>query len=177
MVVSLAPGAQELYDGEETPLAGHALQLVRSAIRELDAGAHDEVSDRARHEHLARLRLRGHARADVHGHAADVVVDQLALSGVDARADVDALRRDRSPMYTRTGSLAGPSNVARKPSPAVLTSRPRKRESCDRTTVVSWASRSARQARSPIFAARCVEADDIGEQDGGEHPILGHGAA
>ena len=36
----------------------------------------------------------------------------------------------------------GPSNIARKPSPDVLTSRPRKRASCDRTTA-SCASSSA----------------------------------
>ena len=49
----------------------------------------------------------------------------------------------------------GPSNIARKPSPDVFTSRPRKRASCDRTTA-SCASSNACQSRSPISAARRV---------------------
>src|SRR6516165_9765053 len=50
----------------------------------------------------------------------------------------------------------GPSNIARKPSPEVFTSRPRKRASCERTTA-SCASSNACQSRSPISAARRVE--------------------
>src|SRR5262249_50569505 len=50
----------------------------------------------------------------------------------------------------------GPSNVARKPSPAVFTSRPRNRASCLRT--MAWCcSSSWHQSRSPNSPARFVE--------------------
>ncbi len=51
---------------------------------------------------------------------------------------------------------AGPSNVARKPSPVRFTSRPRWRSSAWRNSA-SWRSRRNRHPRSPISAARRVE--------------------
>ena len=86
-------------------------------------------------EHAARLGLRHDPSADVDGDSADVVTHQLAFAGVDARAHVDAKLFDadaRSQAPQRT-ARAGPSNVARKPSPAVLVSLPRKRASSLRT--------------------------------------------
>jgi hypothetical protein len=56
---------------------------------------------------------------------------------------------------------AGPSKVARKPSPVCFTSRPRNRMSCWRTISLCCSS-VARHMRSPSAAARFVEstADD-----------------
>src|SRR5207245_1380695 len=44
----------------------------------------------ARHEHLPWLRLLRHPGPDVHGDAADLAVHDLALAGVQARADLQA---------------------------------------------------------------------------------------
>src|SRR5438067_8398793 len=60
-------------DRIEPPRARHALQLVLAAVLEREARAGDEISYRARHEHLARARERGHARADVDSDAANAV--------------------------------------------------------------------------------------------------------
>ena len=65
---------------------------------------------------------------------------------------------------------AGPSNVARKPSPRLFTSWPRNRLICVRTAS-SWRSSSARHCRSPSSAARFVEIDDVGEQHRRQHAI------
>ena len=51
---------------------------------------------------------------------------------------------------------AGPSNVARNPSPRFFTSRPRNRDNWWRT-ISSWRSSNARHARSPNAAACFVE--------------------
>ena len=65
---------------------------------------------------------------------------------------------------------AGPSKVARKPSPVRLTSRPRWRSSARRKSA-SWRSSRTRQSRSPSSAARSVEPHDVGEQHGREHAV------
>jgi hypothetical protein len=51
-------------------------------ILEFEPGARDEIFDRARHEHFARLRVRGDPRTDVDGDSADLAVDELTLSRV-----------------------------------------------------------------------------------------------
>ncbi len=67
----------------------------------------------------------------------DLALDELALARVDAGADLEAELADA--VDDRAGAQriarAGPSNVAKKPSPAVSSSSPRKRTSSPRTTV------------------------------------------
>src|SRR5205807_549682 len=70
------------------PLAGDALERVRSAIVELDPRAGDQVRDRPGHEDLAGLRERAHASPDVHGDSADVAVHHLQLTSVESGADL-----------------------------------------------------------------------------------------
>ena len=103
-----------------------------AAILERDARAGHEVLDGARDEHLAGAGLRRDARADVDGDPAELVRRS-------ARTRPCAGRRGSRGRAARTASAiarahriarAGPSKVARKPSPAVSTSRPRKRASC-----------------------------------------------
>ena len=65
---------------------------------------------------------------------------------------------------------AGPSKVARKPSPVRLTSLPRWRSSACRKSA-SWRSSRKRQPRSPISAARLVESHDVREHHRREHSV------
>ena len=67
---------------------------------------------------------------------------------------------------------AGPSKVAKKPSPAVSSSWPRKRASSRRTRTW-WSCRRSRQARSPL-GRPLGRAHDVREQNGGQHGV-GHG--
>src|SRR3954470_3462762 len=85
-------GPSSALNREQAPLAGHALELVRAAVGELEAGADHEVLDRAGDEHLAGRGLGADASADVHGHAADVVSHHLDLAGVQTGANVEAER-------------------------------------------------------------------------------------
>ena len=96
-----------------------------------DAGAGDEVFDGAGDKHFARLCVCGHAGAGVDGDSGDFAVGEFALAGVQAGADVEAdLRRVSTIAQAQRIARAGPSKEAKKPSPAVSTSWPRKRPSC-----------------------------------------------
>src|SRR5205807_8938792 len=57
---------------------------------EHDPGTGDEVANGAGDEHLPRAGRRRDPRAGVHGDAADLLLKQLALAGVQTRADVDS---------------------------------------------------------------------------------------
>jgi hypothetical protein len=61
------------FDGEESPLVGDALEFVRAAISEWDAGAADEVGDGAGDEDFVGLCERLAPLGDVEGDAPDVV--------------------------------------------------------------------------------------------------------
>ena len=65
---------------------------------------------------------------------------------------------------------AGPSNAARKPSPAVSTSRPRKRSS-SRRTAASWVLEQLAPAAVAELDGPLGRADDVGEEDGGQHAV------
>ena len=80
----LLAGISTLSTAKRLPLAGDALELLGAAVRKRDTRADDEVLDGARDEHLVRAGERADPRADVDGHAADVVADELALAGVQA---------------------------------------------------------------------------------------------
>src|SRR5262245_47007473 len=88
------PPCRSAGDGEELPVAGDALELVPSSVFEVDARADRQISDGARREDLAGPGERGDARRDMDGHAADVLADDLALAGVEPRAQVDPERPD-----------------------------------------------------------------------------------
>ena len=53
------------------------------------------VAQRAGHEHVVRPRQCAHPRADVHGDPADVIAADLALSGVQPGAHLEAERLHR----------------------------------------------------------------------------------
>src|SRR5215218_3034426 len=94
--------ASSIGDSVQPPFAGNALQLVYSALLELDARARDEVLDGLRDQHLPRPRQRSDARARVDREAAHLVAVELAFAGVDARADLEPTVRNRIANRGRT---------------------------------------------------------------------------
>ena len=77
-------------DRQELPGAGHATQLDAAAVLEARARADDQVPDGAVDEDFAGPGLAEDPRRDVYGDPPDVGVEQFALAGVDAGADLDA---------------------------------------------------------------------------------------
>src|SRR5205823_12349965 len=75
---------------EQRPAARHTFELVESALLEREGTAHDGAEYGARHEYLSVCCQPADARGDVHGHAADVLADQLALARVHPDAHVYA---------------------------------------------------------------------------------------
>src|SRR5439155_22049992 len=122
--------ASDTFDSIDSPGFRNAFEHVLSALAEGDSRARDEILDRARDEHLAAARERRDPRTDMRGDPGDRRAEHLALAGVQPGPDIEpelahgiaygACAADRS---------AGPSKVARKPSPAVSTSEPRQRSS------------------------------------------------
>jgi hypothetical protein len=120
---------------EGSPFPRHAFQHVHSTILEREAGSDHEVLDRAGDEGLSRSRQTGDPRTYVDGDSAHIATGQFDLAGVESDPYLQADPRTSS-LIARPHrmALAGPSNVARNPSPAVSTSRPRNRASSVRTT-------------------------------------------
>ena len=77
-------------DRQQLPGAGHAPQLDAAAVLEAGARADDQVAHGAGDEDFAGAGLAKDARRDVYCEPADVGVEQFALAGVDAGADLDA---------------------------------------------------------------------------------------
>jgi hypothetical protein len=67
---------------------------MTAAISKAQAGTRHQVLNRARHKHLACTGQCRHARADVHGNAADVIADRFALAGMQPGANLNAERPD-----------------------------------------------------------------------------------
>ena len=75
-------------------------------VEKVKAGTRDEVLYRARHEDLTGRRLRHDARAGMDGDAGKLVVNALALSGVEADAgfDTEASHRVADTLGTADGA-------------------------------------------------------------------------
>ncbi len=141
-------------DGEEAPFAGHALELEEP--RSTNSSRDPITRSRSVLDTSTSFGPQGaHPRADAR-RSADVVPRTSHSPGATRRAPRGQRLHRVADRHRAADRRAGPSNIARKPSPEVLTSRPRNRASCDRTTA-SCASSNACQSRSPIFAAVCVE--------------------
>src|SRR4029077_16119236 len=74
---------------EELPRTRHALELVLSPRLQADPRAGHQITNRARHQNLPSTGPGADARRDVHGHAGDVVVDDLTLACVNPGADLN----------------------------------------------------------------------------------------
>src|ERR1700731_4483647 len=75
---------------QELPGAGHTAQLDAAAVLEAGARADDQVTHGAGDKDFAGAGLAADPRRDVYRDSPDVGVQQFALAGVDARADLDA---------------------------------------------------------------------------------------
>ena len=94
-------------DGEDPPLVRQAAQDVLATRLERQPGAGHQVPDGAGRQHLARAGQRRDPLPDVDGDPADVVADQLALAGVQARPDLQPERPDRLDDRARTADRPG----------------------------------------------------------------------
>ena len=131
-----------------------------------------EVLDGLRHQHLGRRRLRADARTDVDGESRRTSPSTTCTSPVCTPARTSSPSRPVASTIAcahRT-ARAGPSNDAKKPSPAVSISVPRNRVSSARTVVVVPLD-SSRHARSPSARQLRRRVRDVGEQHGGEHAV------
>ena len=86
---------RSVADGVQPPFARNALQLANAEVGELDAGARDQVLHGAGDGDGPHLRFTGHSRADADGDPRELAVVQLALAGVQPRADLRALAPGR----------------------------------------------------------------------------------
>src|SRR5262245_25229810 len=73
----------------ESPAIGHALQLVLADVLECQSAPGDEVLDCLRYKDFGGAGQTAHPGSDVDGDASDLAVDDIALAGVDSRADLD----------------------------------------------------------------------------------------
>src|SRR6266508_22964 len=77
-------------DGIQPPLARDALQLSSATVLELEPRACDQILDRLRDEHLTRPCLSGDARTDRDRDAGHLVVDELALAGMETHGNLES---------------------------------------------------------------------------------------
>ena len=76
-------------NGEQPPGARHALEIMLSAILELDVRASHKVCNRAGHEGLPRLGCAADPLGRMNRDTCDVIIALLNLSDVDSAANVD----------------------------------------------------------------------------------------
>ena len=147
-----------------------SFQFVLSSVLELNARPCNQILHGGRNQNLARSGQGRYSLPDVNGDPSDVW-PRRSISPVWSPARISSPRRaPPSRMAAQRIARAGPSKVARKPSPVALISRPLKRASC-RRTMASCASNRSPQDRSPEHAARSGF-HNVGEQNGGEHPVV-----
>ena len=156
----------------EAPLVRHAPQDVGAAVGEAQPRADDQVLDRARGQDLAGAGLVHHPRRRCGRRSPRRRRRAARTRRCAARCapPAPATATDSTISAAQRTARAGPSNVARKPSPLVLISRPRQ-----------WSERGADdpvvvlQPGAPAAVADPRElrggVDDVGEQHGGQHPV------
>ena len=126
MLRTLSCTAARARDGVHVPLARNALERVRAPILEDQLRSDHQIPDGLGDGDLGRSGEGGHARADVHGQAADLVADPLHLAGVHPGAHLEAEETNGGgDGCGAVDGAGGPSNEAKKPSPAVSISVPR----------------------------------------------------
>ena len=74
---------------EQAPCTRNALEDGLTSVCERDPRADDKVFDGVRDEHFAGSGLGRDSGSDVNGDPDRSAINQLALAGVDARADLD----------------------------------------------------------------------------------------
>jgi hypothetical protein len=144
---------------------------VRAPILEGEPRAGDEVSDGRRHEHLAWLRVRGDSGTRVHRDPGHLPVDELALSGVQADAHVEPELAHG--LGDRTSALDRPGRTVEGCEETVagrihfLAAEP------DQLPAHQLVVAQQKLSPGPVAERRrpLGRADDVGEKDGGQHPV------
>jgi flavin reductase (DIM6/NTAB) family NADH-FMN oxidoreductase RutF len=111
--VAASGGAHDRVGREEPPPSGYAGELVLATFLELDAGARNDVLDRARDEHFSGTGHRDDPGREVNRDAAEAVVGALDLAGVDAGPHLDAEPADGG--HDRLISRPGAAGARRPP--------------------------------------------------------------
>jgi hypothetical protein len=106
-------------------------------VRELDPRPDHQILHRLRNHDSSLGRSSHHSGGDVDGDAADAPIQHLDLTGVKAGwISIPSVRTASASSVAHRTARAGPSKVARKPSPVVWISLPRKRSRCTYQPVV-----------------------------------------
>ena len=113
------------------------------------------------------------ARADVDGDALDARLGELDLARVQPGADLEAERRERASRiaHAQRTARAGPSNVARNPSPVDPDLLAAVALELASRTSRWWSASSCRPAPVAELGGALGRADDVGEEHGREHAI------
>src|SRR4051794_36101364 len=105
-------------NGVEPKLIRYPFQCPSTLVDELNVGACDEIANRARHQNLAFFRESGDTSRDVNGDPLDVIALDLDLPGVHPAPDLKVEGPNSLHMLVaQRTARAGPSKVARNPSP------------------------------------------------------------
>src|SRR5215510_9652689 len=88
-VLKLVTGFTSDLCGKEAPRVRNALEFVLAALAERDAGARDEILDRAGDQDFVGTRQGTDASGDVNGETGEIVAADFALSRVQARSHID----------------------------------------------------------------------------------------
>src|SRR5215467_4112522 len=88
-VLKLVTGFTSDLCGKEAPRVRNALEFVLAALAERDAGARDEILDRAGDQDFVGTRQGTDASGDVDGETGEIVAADFALSRVQARSHID----------------------------------------------------------------------------------------
>src|SRR4029077_9417607 len=160
-----------LLNGEQPPFARYALEVVRTAIDELKSGARDQIFDRARYHHLVRSCDRGDARRDMHRDSANVAANQLTLAGMQPSANLQAQRLHL--FAHRAGATHGARRAVEGGKQTVacgvhLVGAERGQFFPQHRVVVA---EHLAPSRVTQFGGTFGGPNNVGEHDGGEHPV------
>lgn len=109
----------------EVPAVGDAFQLVLASVLERESRSGGEVLDRGGCEYLRRSSHGADTCPDRDTDASNLGIDHLDLARMHTGANLKTEAPDFSDAsIALRAAAAGPSKVAKNPSPAVLISRP-----------------------------------------------------
>jgi hypothetical protein len=158
-------------EGEEAPLARNTLQSVFTLVREFKTGTGHEVCYGAGYQNLTCLCIGCDTGRDVNRDPSDVVSPDLDLTGVESDPNLYTERIENRPQATATADT--PARSVKSGEHAITCGL-----DVSATKSLYLPSQQGvvlvENLTPPAVAQRCClfcRGDDVGEQDGGEHPI------
>ena len=156
-------------DGEQCSRLRQAFEDAEPSVRELDPRARDEVAHRAGRRAPHRPASAATRAPVCTAIPRELAVHDLAFAGVQA-APGRARRRARRDASAQRIARAGPSKLAKNPSPAVSISRPRNRANSSAHGAVVKLQELSPAAVSERRRA-LGRADEVGEENRGQDPL------